>query len=157
MSYNYGKQFERKFAEDFIKTVPNATLDRLYDPMGGYKFVANICDFIGFVKPCIYYLEIKAYSGNTFPLPNLRQYDKLVKKVGIPGVRAGMVIWFVDHSIVYYVPISTITQMKKDNKKSVHAVKSIKENYNIKIIPSKKKRVYLDSDYSILLELEDGE
>lgn len=46
--------------------------------------------------------------------------------------------------------------MKDDGKKSV-GVKAIKEGYNIKIIPSTKRRVFLDSDYSCLVKLEDGE
>lgn len=157
MSYNYGKQFEKKFASDFLNTVPNSTLDRLYDPMGGYKFITNISDFIGFSQPSIYYLEIKSHAGNTFPFQNLKQYNKLIKKVNIPGVRAGVVLWFTNHDKVYYVPISTITKMKEDGKKSIHFEKSIQENYNIIVIPSKKKRVFLDSDYSVLTELKDGE
>ena len=55
-----------------------------------------------------------------------------------------------------YVPISTITKMKADGQKSV-GIRSIEDGYNIKVIPSKKKRVFMDSDYSVLLELKDGE
>ena len=55
-----------------------------------------------------------------------------------------------------YIPITTITKMKKDGKKSV-GLKAIEEGYNIKIIPSIKKRIYLDSDYSCLVNLHDGE
>jgi len=46
--------------------------------------------------------------------------------------------------------------MKQDGKKSV-GIKAIQEGYNIKIIPSIKKRVFMDSDYSFLLQLEEGE
>ena len=157
MKKNYGKQFEQKFKEDFLKTVPNSTIDRLYDSVSGYRAISNISDFIGYSKPCIYYLECKTHYGNTFPLKNLTQYDKLVSKVNIPGVRVGVIIWFIDHDKVWYVPISTITQMIKDDKKSINITKSINEGYNIKEIPSIKKRVFLQSDYSILTTLNDGE
>lgn len=48
--------------------------------------------------------------------------------------------------------------MKLDNKKSVNIKKSIEEGYRIIEIPSIKKKIFCDSDYSILLtELKDGE
>lgn len=91
MATNYGKQFERKLKEDFLK-IENSTIDRLYDTMNGYKTISNICDFLAYRKPYLYYLEAKTIKGNTFPFTNLKQYDKLLPKVGIPGVRAGVVI-----------------------------------------------------------------
>lgn len=157
MTINYGKQFEKKFKEDWLK-IPNSTIDRLYDITMGYKSISQVSDFIGFVFPHIYYLEVKSIHGNTFPLSNLTQYEKLKGKVSIPGVRCGVIIWYVDHSRIIYVPISTITSMKLDNKKSVNIKKSIEEGYRIIEIPSIKKKIFCDSDYSILLtELKDGE
>lgn len=113
--------------------------------------VKNISDFIGYYYPNIFYLELKSHLGNTFPLSNLSQYDKLLPKVGINGVRVGVIIWFIDHDKIYYVPISTIKQMKDDGKKSVN-IKDI-DTYRIIEIPSIKKRVFLDSDYSVLFNL----
>lgn len=157
MANNRGKQFEAKLKADFLATVPSSSIDRLYDSVSGYKAISNISDFIAFKKPCIYYLEAKSHQGNTFPLTNLSQYDKLVAKVGIPGVRAGVVLWMIDHDRVIYVPISTITQLKSDGKKSININTIEKDGYKIVNIPSVKKRVFLDSDYSVLLNLEDGE
>ena len=157
MANNKGKQFEVKFKEDFKRSFPNGTIDRIYDTTNGYKTISNISDFIGYNYPNIYYLECKSHQGNTFPLTNLTQYDKLKAKVGIKGVRAGVVLWFIDHDKVYYVPISTITQLKKDDKKSVNVKMLQDKSYNIIEIPSVKKRVFLDSDYSCLANLEEGE
>lgn len=157
MAENRGKQFEQKFKYDWLNTVPNSTIDRLYDTTNGFKAISNISDFIGYSYPCIYYLECKSKVGNTFPLINLTQYDKLKLKVGIHGIRAGVIIWFIDHDKVVYVPISTITKLKEDDKKSIN-IKMLEEKlYNIVEIPSIKKRVFLDSDYSCLLNLKDGE
>ena len=36
MAQNYGKQFEQKFKEDFLR-IPESTCDRLVDVMTGYK------------------------------------------------------------------------------------------------------------------------
>jgi len=92
MSVNYGKAFEEKFKENFKNTVPDCSLDRIYDTMNGYKAISNICDFIGYSKPNIFYLECKSHKGASMPFTNLTQYDKLVDKVGIPGVRAGVIL-----------------------------------------------------------------
>lgn len=151
---NYGKKFETKFKLDFLK-IKDATIDRLYDQVSEYKNLSNICDFIGYKEPNIYYLECKSHKGNTFPFQALRQYDALLSKVGVPGVRTGVVIWFIDHDRVIYVPIKTIEQMKKDNKKSVNITTIEKDGYRFIEIPSIKKRVFLDSDYSVLLSLND--
>jgi hypothetical protein len=63
----------------------------------------------------------------------------------------------IDHDTVMYVPLSTITKMKEDGKKSVN-IKMLADNtYRIVQIPSEKKRVFLDSNYSVLASLNDGE
>ena len=154
MKQNLGKKFEEKFKNDWLK-IPNSSIDRLYDTMNGYKTISQVSDFIGYVFPNIFYLECKSINGNTFPIANLTQYSKLVKKVGIKGVRVGVVIWYKEHERVIYVPISTLTEMIKEGKKSVN-IKEI-DNYRIIEIPSKVRRTFLDSDYSVLLDLEEGE
>ena len=91
MAVNKGKAWEAKFKTDFMKSFPDGSIDRLYDPVGGYYGINNICDFIGYEWPNIYYLELKSHKGNTFPFTCLPQYDKLTSKVGGKGVRAGVV------------------------------------------------------------------
>lgn len=157
MGESLGKKFESKFKNDFLATVPNSTIDRLYDSMSGYVSISNISDFIGYSYPLIMYLECKSHKGNTFPLSNLTQYDKLKEKVGIHGVRAGVILWFTEHDRVLYVPISTITKLKEDGKKSVNIKSIVEDGYKVYEIPSKKKRVFLDSNYEILLTTLDGE
>ena len=157
MAENKGKKFEIKFRTDFLKSVPNSTIDRLYDQVSGYKTISNISDFIGYSYPNIFYLECKSIKGNTFPLANLTQYDKLIVKVGIKGVRVGVVIWFYDKDIVMYVPVNTIKQLLNDGKKSVNCTKILEEGYRAIIIPSEKKRTYMDSDYSVLMSLGEND
>jgi len=156
MSRDYGKAFETKFKEDWIKTIPNCSIDRIYDTMNGFKAISNISDFIGYSYPNIFYLECKSHKGASLPLVNISQYEKLVTKVGIKGVRVGVILWLYEKDRVFYIPISTITALKKDGKKSV-GIKAVEEGYNIIEIPSVKKRVFCDSDYSVLLNLKEGE
>lgn len=156
MAVNRGKQFEEKFKRDF-SIIPNCSLDRLYDTTNGFKSITNICDFIGYVFPNIFYMEVKSIQGNTFPLRNLTQYSKMVRKVGIKGVRVGVIIWYTEKDRVIYIPIKTITQMIKDQKKSVNIRTIDSDGYRFIDIPSKKKIVFMDSDYSVLLDLEEGD
>ena len=91
MAKNLGKKFELIFKLDFEK-LPGVTIDRLVDPGFKKKGVRNICDFIAYKYPNIYYLECKSHKGNTFPLSCLTQYEKLILKDDIEGVKAGVVI-----------------------------------------------------------------
>ena len=54
MASNYGKQFERKFKEDWQK-VDNSDITRLYDITNGFKSISNVSDFIGYIYPSLYY------------------------------------------------------------------------------------------------------
>ena len=157
MANNKGKKFENKLKEDFVKSLPFGTIDRIYDQMSGYKTISNISDFIAYNFPNLFYLEAKTHLGNTFPFSNLTQYEALLAKVGIKGVRAGVVIWFQDHDRVIYVPIKTVQTMKKDGKKSINITKIDNEGYRFIEIPSKKLRVFMESDYSVLMTLNEGD
>lgn len=153
-----GKQFESKFKEDWLKSFPDGFLYRLPDQMSGYKATSkNLSDFIGFNLNTLYLIECKSHEGNTFPFSCLTQYDKLIHKVGIKGVRVGVILWMIDHDKVLYIPISTITKMKEDNKKSFNIKMLETKEYNVKEIPSKKLRTFMDSDYLILKDLQEGE
>lgn len=157
MANNAGKAFEQKFKQDFKKSFPEGTIDRIYDSTSGYKTISNISDFIGYNYPNIYYLECKSHLGNTWNFSYFTQYDKLKTKVGIKGVRAGVVLWMIDHDKVIYLPVSSVTKMMEDGKKSFN-IKMLEDKlYNIIEIPSVKKRVFLDSDYSVLVNLKEGE
>lgn len=154
MAVNRGKQWETKLKEDFSK-LSGAYIYRVPDNMSGYKGITGISDFIGYKFPKIFFIEAKTVLGNTFPLTNFTQYDKLMTVPDEKGIHKGVMIWFQDHQDVVYVPVSTITKMKADGKKSVNIKKIDEEGYEYLRIPSVQKRVFLDSDYSVLLDLPD--
>lgn len=152
MARDRGKQFENKFEGDFVK-VPDATVDRLYDVMSGYKSIKQISDYIGYIYPNIFYLECKTHKGASVPISNITQYENLKKKVGIPGVRSGVVLWLYEKDRVFYIPTQTITQLIAEGEKSV-GLRHL-DTHRIIEIPSVKKRVFMDSDYTILKSLND--
>lgn len=148
-----GKKFEGKLKEDWNK-LPDSLIYRINDNFNGYKNISGISDFIGYHYPNIFFIECKEHKGNTFPLVNLTQYEKLLSVQGIKGVRSGVVLWFSEHDTVLYVPIKTFKKLKEEDKKSLN-IKDI-DNYEIIKIPSVKKRTFLDSDYSVMFDLSEG-
>lgn len=156
MAYNYGKQFEDLVKKQFCE-VQGAVIERLYDNTAGFHGINNICDFIGYIYPNIFFLEVKVVqSGNTFPLDRLTQYEKLLEKSGVPGVRSGVIIWFMEKQKIVYVPVTTFKKLHDDGKKSVN-IKYLESNeYRLIEIPSTTKRVFMRSDYSVLKNLQDN-
>ena len=154
MGKTLAKNFEDKVLEDFLK-IDGATGDRIYDTTNGFRGISNVCDCICYKYPQMFYLECKTTKGNTFPLKNLTQYDKLITKKGVKGVVAGAVIWFYEHeNCIIFVPITTFEKLKTDGQKSYNVKYIGGEDYPCIRIPSIKKRVYYDSDYSVLCEGE---
>ena len=151
MSNNRGKQFETKFKHDF-SLIPGSTIDRLYDPVGGYKNIKNVSDFIGYVYPFILYLECKSIEGNTFPLANLTQFDDLLTKKDVKGALAGVVIWFVDHKVQVWVDIEEFSRIKSLGYKSINIKMVDDPNFHIVKIPGIIKRTFIDADYSVIVE-----
>lgn len=156
MAVSRGKQFELKFREDFSK-IPGSVVIRLPDQVSGYRCTsANVCDFYCYVKPTLFFVEVKSTSGNTYNFSDLRQYPLLSQYNDIPGLRRGVVIWFTEKDRVVYAPITTITKMMQDGKKSINIRTIDTEEYDVVNIPSVKKRVFMDSDYSCLLDLPEN-
>ena len=138
-----------------MRSVPGVSIDRIYDVTYGYKSISNVSDFVVYKYPEIFYMEVKSIHGNTFPLTNLTQYEKLKAKIGIKGVRAGVTIWFCDRDRVIYVPVETIKRMREEGLKSVNIRTIDDTDYEFINIPSVKKRVFMDSDYRVIFRNTD--
>lgn len=147
---NRGKDFEERFKKDWEKSFPQTLCLRLKDNTSGYKTVSqNPCDFICFENKKLFMVEVKSLYGNNFNFKEkLRQYDNLVSYMNIPDVYPCVIVWFIDFDKVLFAPIETIKAMVDSGVKSIK-IKDY-ENYGIKEIPSKKLRVFMESDYTVL-------
>lgn len=141
MAENVGKKFEARIKKAF-ECVEGVSIDRIHDQTTGYAGSTNICDFIVYKKPYEYYIECKTIHGNTLPLGNIthNQWSGLIEKSQINGVRAGVIVWFVDKDITMYVPIQTLQALEKQGYKSVHYTLTA----GVVHITGKKKRVFFD-------------
>lgn len=151
---NKGKQFEGKVREDFRKSFPDGYILRLADQQSGYMNTSsNPADFVAYSYPYFFLLEAKSIQTPSFPFTNLRQYDRLLAAAYKPGVRAGVVMWFTEKDIVWFVPIVTIKKMKDEGLKSLNPDKLDLERFYVKKIPSVKLRTFMSSDYRVLMDL----
>lgn len=152
MPMNKGKKFEEQVREDLGKTFPNSFILRLPDQQSGYYGSSkNICDFILYVNGTLFLLECKSHKGNTFPLSNLTQFGKLQQYKNISGVKPGVILWFIDHDVVCWVPINTVLYYVDQGKKSINIKDLDSDEYAIYKLDSEKKRTYLKTDYRKLL------
>lgn len=148
MKVNRGKKFEETVKESFEK-IDYVSIDRYPDPMAGYAGFRNICDFGVYFHPFFFYLECKAFSGNTLNFASAiteNQWNGLLEKSKIPGVGAGILVWFIDHDQTEFVPIQELSRLKDAG----HASLNIKDVIANKVIhfpvPGELKRIYYDYD-----------
>ena len=152
MTTNRGKDFEKVIREAF-EEVPNVSVDRLHDQMNGFAGSVNICDFIVYKKPYIYYIECKSVHGNTLSFSNItrNQWQGLLEKSKIDGVLAGILCWWVDKDITKFIPIQFLQTAKEKGFVSIasdYETKWILDGYtNMPFdVVGKKKRVFFEYD-----------
>ena len=156
---NKGKRFEEHFKEDWLKTFPKTFFYRIIDQQTGYVGSTNLCDFLCFVQGKLYLIETKSHLGNTFPWDSFPQYERMISRAGMEGIRSGVVLWMRDHDLIVYLPVTFIKYLKDNGYKSFN-VKMLKDevlNKMFYVIPSTKMTTYMRSDYSLMLNLKEGE
>lgn len=156
---NKGKAWEEKFRQDWKKSFPGTFVFRLKDQMTGYKETSgNPCDFLCFPgENKLFMVECKEHKGASIPFTAIPQYERLLEYKDCPGVYPGVMLWLSEKDIVMWIGIKEMEKMVKDGKKSI-GIKMLEDTlYNIMIIPSEKKRIYLESDYTSLLNFVEVE
>lgn len=157
---NRGKQFEQLIKKAFEK-FSDVSIDRIPDQTMKYKGATNICDFIVYKYPYEYYIECKSVQGNTLSIHSLPKADKkgnlygfygdirdnqwngLLEKSKVPGVIAGVIIWFIDKDITIFIPMQELAKHRELGNKSV---KYDYQSPNAIIISGTKKRTLFDYD-----------
>lgn len=141
---NRGKDFETRIKTAFEKQ-PNMFSLRLLDPQNGFAGVRNICDFVFYSKPTLFLIECKTHYGNILPFSCIteNQWSGLLEASKLPGVVAGVIVWFIDHDATYFIDIRHLQQLKIIGKKSLN-IKLCQEY--LREIPGEKKRVFFEYD-----------
>lgn len=148
MPINYGKKFEEQFKHD-VSLLENVLVLRLPDQQSGYYGTSqNICDFIIFRNKILYFVELKSIKGNTFPLSNFKQINKLLSLPNIDGVKKYLIIWYRDHDRIIAVEADRVYNYILQGNKSIN-VNKLGEVPHIELGVN-KRRVMLSADYSII-------
>ena len=156
MAQNRGKQFEEVVKKSFER-VEGVSIDRLRDAPRKLKGVDNPSDFIVYKKPHEIYVECKSHKGNTLPFSCIReeQLRGMSEKAKIDGVKAGIIVWFIDHDLTVWISINELVFWRDIGNKSIN-IKNIQDSHTERIrhivIQGKKKRVYFDYDIEEFLE-----
>jgi hypothetical protein len=68
----------------------------------------------------------------------------MLEKSMIPGVTAGVMIWYIDHDLTVWIPIDVVVTLMNFGYKSIN-IKDLDKIPHL-VVPGKKKRVYFDYD-----------
>lgn len=154
MANNQGKEWEKKFKESWEIFFPNTFIHRLPDQQSKYKSTSkNPCDFLALPYTKMFMIELKSHKGNTFPFTCFKQYDTLKSYVGVKNTKCCLIVWFIDHKKVLYVPIEEVEKMKLNGLKSINIkMLKTKEYYMIDIPPGldKGNRKYPMCDFTFI-------
>lgn len=138
-----GKKAEQKLRQWLDRPQDGYCFDRLPDQMTGFYGSKNICDFILFKSPNMYYIESKATWADRFDFSMITdyQYENLLKKSMIANVYGVIVVLFAAEQRAFIIDIREIDKVKASGKKSLN-IKKI-SNWNIQYreiqtIPSRK-------------------
>lgn len=115
MATSRGKEFESFVKRDMMK-VEGVDVIRLYDPVGGYSNVRNICDFIVYKKPYMFCVECKSTKQNTLNFADIRQYDDLMSQTKYDSVQSGVLIWYIEQKEIYWVDAKYMKVLREDLK-----------------------------------------
>lgn len=144
-----GKDFEEIIKKGFL-AVDNTTIERIPDPVSGFMGYRNICDFIAYHYPYVYYLECKTTHSHRLPFTNVtfNQRVGLLDVCNTKGVIAGLIVWFIPMDKTYFVPIQVYEKYRLAGVKSLNLNKMNPEEDGWVEIQGKKKRIFFDYDIS---------
>ena len=144
MSESLGKKAEGKIKEWLDRPEDGYSFDRLYDQLSGYYLTSrNICDFICYKYPYIYYIESKETEADRFPFSYIQphQHDGLLAKSKIAGCYGLVIVLFTTYKRAFVLKIQDIVELENQGKKSLNIKKIDKWTIpyrEIQTIPSRK-------------------
>ena len=143
----FGKEAEKRIKAWLNRPWDGYSLDRLPDQMTGFYMVSrNVCDFVCYKYPYMYYIESKSTEHDRFDFSQLSdtQRDGLWKKSQIAGCYGLVIVLFVYYKRAFIINIKDITndtdsQLTKKSINIKHIDKWGIPYWEIQTIPSKKQ------------------
>lgn len=150
-----GKKAEKKIKEWLDRPEDGYSFTRLYDQLSGYVNTSrNICDFICYKYPYIYYIESKATWKDNFAFNTIQdhQRDGLLEKSKINGCQGWVIVLFATYKRAFKFNIDDIVKLSNEGQKSLNIKKIDKwpiRYKELQTIPSNRKQLL---DYAGELE-----
>lgn len=146
MNDTLGKKAEQKIREWLDRPEQGYCFDRIPDQMTGFWGSTNICDFILYKFPYMYYLESKATWEDRFNFSMLteKQHDGLLEKSKIEGVFSYIVVLFATYKRAFLIDIKDIKKLEDKRKHSLNIKKIDKWGIpykEIMTIPNSRKQL----------------
>ena len=97
-------------------------------------------------------LEAKSTTGASFSISRLTQLEKLLEAKH-NGCRAGMLLWFIDKKVTFWVEADYIQEAVEQGKKSL-SVNDLRGTYDPRVIliPGVYVRIYGVYDFKVLVD-----
>lgn len=122
MNDDLGKRAEHKIKEWLDRPDDGYSFDRIPDQMTGMWGSSNICDFVCFKQPSVYYIESKATWKERFDFQNITtiQRNGLIKKSNIVGCYGWVIVLFATQRRAFVFDIRDIQECMDVGKMSVN-------------------------------------
>ena len=146
MNDNLGKEAEQKIREWLTRPYDGYSFDRIPDQLSGYINVSkNICDFICYKYPNMYYIESKATWHDRFELNMIQphQQDGLASKAKINGCYGWVIVLFATYKRAFKFEIQDLLDMESQGQKSLNIKKIDKwpiRYKELQTIPNNRKK-----------------
>ena len=151
-----------KKAEDKIKQWLDRpelgySFDRIPDQLGGLYGGRNICDFICFKSPYMFYIESKETQQDRFNFSMISetQYKGLMAKSRIENCFGLIIALFSERQKAFIFRIQDIDSLQKSGKKSVNVTKRDKWTIpyiEVPTVPSRKALLDYTGDLVSMIE-----
>lgn len=146
MNDGLGKQAENKIKQWLDRPEDGYSFDRIPDQMTGFYASCNICDFICFKSPYMFYIESKATWNDRFDFSMITDYQHkhMLEKSKIQNVYSLVIVLFATYQRAFIIPIEEIDRLEQSGKKSFNIQKINSWNfrfYEIKTIPNNRKKL----------------
>lgn len=147
MNDGLGKKAEQKIKEWLNRPSDGYSFDRFYDQLSGYVETSrNICDFVCYKYPNIYYIESKATWKDRFDFSMIQPHQKqgLLTKSKITGCFGWVIVLFASYKCAVKLDIQDIVNLESQGVKSLNILKKDKWTIpykELKTIPNNRKQL----------------
>ena len=159
-----GKKAEHKIEEWLDRPTEGYSFDRIPDQMTGRFGSKNMCDFICYKYPEMYYIESKATWEDRFDFVNITetQHDGLLAKSDIAHTHGWIILLFVSYKRAFVIDIREIKKLEDQGIKSLNIKKISKwgiQYKEIQTIPNNRKQLldYSGDIHDYIPEISKGE